>query len=93
MSVISAMGQPTKTWELFATVQASVRPTTGNETFGARVIEQGIDLKLGIRFLVGVNELMRVRFREKIYDIVAVLEWDMIQREQTLLCKTGVNHG
>lgn len=86
-------GEPDKAWTDYVTAWASVDPVTGKEPFMAQEHLSVVSHKVRIRYRVGITAAMRVSFRGQYYDIKAVLNWGMRDKELLLLCEQGANEG
>lgn len=71
----NALGEPVKTWGVFATVWADKRqPSRGREYVSSQSINVEIDQVFRIRWLDGVTEKMRINDGGKYYDILHLAE-------------------
>ena len=91
--VVNAVGQSAPTWSTFAAaVPASYEPARGREYFAAQAMTVVEPAMFRIRWKAGVVAEMRVRFRDKIWDIAAVEEVGR-NDEMRLYCATGLTEG
>jgi len=88
-----AYGGQVKSWSTFATVWAKIRPTSGRKLIEAQAAQSKVDTEITIRYLAGVLPAMRVSYNSAIYDIDAVINRDLANKEMLLMCSTGVNEG
>lgn len=72
-------------------VWARVRDMTGRQFVAAKAIQNSVSTEIRIRMRDGVEAKMRIVYRQKIYDIEAVLERD--GRWLDLMCTQGLNNG
>lgn len=87
-------GEPDESWVThLAAVAASVEPLRGRELFAAQEHHSEIEVRIRIRYRSDVTAKMRVSFRSKIYDILAVINPREENVELELMCKQGVNEG
>lgn len=92
--VQNAVGQEKPTWRTFASqVPSSFEPERGREYFQAQAMTVVDPALFRIRYKAGVNASeFRVIFRQKIWDIAAVLEVGR-NDEMRLYCATGLTEG
>ena len=62
-----------KEWKTLHTVWADITPVSGSEYFAANREEISVSNKIYIRYLPGIIAKMRVKYRERIFNIEAVL--------------------
>ncbi len=95
-------GEPIRTWALLASVWASVEPLKMREALIADTVLPEADTRIRIRWapeLADVGTKTRARWtdiagrRERLYDVVSVIEPKVGRREFELLCKSGANEG
>jgi SPP1 family predicted phage head-tail adaptor len=86
-------GGQAKSWSTFAQPWAEIRPSGGKKLMAAQAVQSKVDVEITIRYLAGVVPKMRVSYNSAVYDIEAVINRDMANKEMTLLCSTGVNEG
>jgi SPP1 family predicted phage head-tail adaptor len=90
----SNTGAVTDTWtDLFEEVPAEIMPMSGREFLAAQSIQAGVNTKIVIRWIDGVEPRMRVVHGSTIYNIKAVLPDPTLRRHLTLMCEAGVNEG
>lgn len=74
-------------------VAASIDPVTGKESFLAGGHLAEVDHKIRIRYRAGITAKQRVLFGSRVFDILAVLNWEERNKELLLLCKEGLTQG
>jgi SPP1 family predicted phage head-tail adaptor len=72
--VQDAYGQEVETWKDLATTWAERRNMRGNERWVAQQVNAKIECKYFIPYMDGLTPLHRLIDRDRVYDIVAVLE-------------------
>lgn len=65
-------GFETEEWQDFKTVWASVSNLYGREYFEAAAIQEENTVKFTIRFINEIDESMRIKFRDKQYNITSI---------------------
>lgn len=80
-----------ESWTTFATVWASVEPSSGSERFFSQQIQPVYDHVIMIRSLSGITTTMRVSYDSRIFQIHAVERTDGERGfYMKLRCKEGV---
>lgn len=85
--VQDSYGQPTETWTDVATVWAAVNPISGREFFQAETINSEITHKILIRHRAGIEPSMRVKFKDRIFTILSVINFQEKNEALQLMCK------
>lgn len=90
----SNTGAVTDTWtDVFESIAAEIMPMSGREFVAAQSIQAGVNTKITIRYVDGVQPRMRVVHGSNIYNIRAVLPDPTLKRHLTLMAEVGVNEG
>lgn len=88
-----ALGQPTKTWDQVDQFWASVEPSNGREFFGAAHFVSEVDTTITLRYRKNVLPQDRIYVPAEegtatyIYEVLAIVEPKLYERELQLLCK------
>lgn len=69
---INENGFEVEEWLDFKTVWAGVSNLYGREYFDAAAIQMENTLKFTIRYLHGIDRAMRIKFRDKFYNITSI---------------------
>lgn len=80
-------------WVDFKTIRASVEPLQGREFFSAAQQHSETQLRVRIHYIAGVLPSMRVKYGNRLFEIVAVIDSKEAHRELQLMCKEGVTDG
>lgn len=84
-------GGVTETWTTHKSVDAAIRPLTGQEGFLAQQVPDAATThEISIRYLSTVTPLMRVLFGSRIFNIRSVLNVGERNRETLLMTKEKV---
>ncbi len=67
-----------ETFTEFATVWADITPVSSKEYFGSNQTLEEATSKIYIRHIPGINTLMRIRCRSRLFDIISVLTDDRL---------------
>jgi len=87
-------GGVVETWADFAPdIPASVQPLSGRELIAAQAAQSEARVKMSMRYIPGVTEVMRVSYGGKVYNITAVIDVDERHRELQIMAGTGLNQG
>ena len=90
-ATIDEFGGEEKTWETYKKTRAKISPFSGKEFFESQSVQSKVNSRIVVRFDEKIIPKMRIAYRDKIYNIEAVLEDNKSLREyQTLLCSDGV---
>lgn len=87
--VQNSMGELTAFWTTLATVWAEVLPLRGRENFNGDQVIAVADTRFRIRHRAGLDNSMRIVYRENVYNIHSILE---IGRREGLDILTSVNN-
>src|SRR3712207_4088517 len=71
-TVVNDNGFETEGWQDYKTVWASVSNLYGREYFEAAAIQAEKTVKFTIRFIKEIDESMRIKFRDKQYNITSI---------------------
>lgn len=73
VSAENTLGEYTLDYKPYKTVWANVSPTTGREYSEAQKIRAETTDKITLRYLSGINTDMKIKFEDKEFNIVSVL--------------------
>lgn len=73
-------------WVLFAEVSASIIPLSGRELIRAKQVELETDTEITIRYLDGLSPKMRIMYRDRVFEILNIINTEERNREIHLLC-------
>lgn len=85
--VQNAYGEMTETWTDVSTVWASVNPISAREFFQAETVNSEITHKILIRYRENVKPSMRVKFKDRIFFIQSVINFNEKNEALQLMCK------
>lgn len=90
-------GAQRETWEpafLGQQISAEIAPLSGREFVAAQAVQPKVNTRITIRYRPGVEPSMRVRHRNTVYAIQAVLpDAQSGTVHLTLMCESGVTEG
>lgn len=73
-------------WEDVATVWAQISPISGKEYF-SEMRENTVSHKIYCRYRSGISPKMRIKFKNRIFRIISVINWDERNEGLTLMCE------
>lgn len=82
----SALGSYESDWVDVATVWAQISPVSGKEYFG-QVRENTVSHKIYCRYRNGISPRMRIKFGDRIFRIISVLNWEERNEGLTIMCE------
>lgn len=85
----NALGETLQTWSTYSTIWASVEGVSSRESLLAGQQEIAISHRVRMRWLDGLTQNMRLRWRNRTLDIISILERDN-RREHELLCQETI---
>lgn len=80
-------GEPIQDWTDLKTVWASINPIVGKEYFAAETVNSEISHKIRIRYTEGIKPNMRIKFKERYFNIISVINYQERNVEMQLMCK------
>ena len=80
-------------WRGVKTVWASIVAVSGTEQLFAQQVTAEAVTKITMRFLPWLTVLHRIRYGEKLYEIVGAIDADTAHTETIINCKEMVNDG
>lgn len=88
----NAESEPVESWTAIATRWAAIEPLNGNEFFSQFGENNRISVRIRLRYdaaLLGLSSGDRATWNGNVYDIVAPINVDELNRELVLACSTG----
>ena len=76
-------------WIDIATVWAQISPVSGRE-FLTQIRETMVTHKIYCRYRPGVTPRLRIKFKDRIFRIISVLNWDERNEGLTIMCEEHV---
>lgn len=73
-------------WVLFAEVSANIIPLSGRELIRAKQVELETDTEITIRYMDGLSPKMRIVYRDRVFEILNIINTEERNREIRLLC-------
>ena len=73
-------------WEDVATVWAQISPISGKEYF-SEMRENTVSHKIYCRYRAGISPKMRVKFKDRVFRIISVINWEERNEGLTIMCE------
>lgn len=80
-------GEVNKEWTTFFTTRASIRPISGREFYQAESINSEVTHKVNLRYIEGIKSDMRIKFGNRVFEIISVINFEERNIELQVLCK------
>lgn len=81
-------GDPDEEWtDFLSDIAASIEPLKGAELFRAQGHHAEVDTRIVIRYRAGISAEMRVIHEARTFEILAVIDREMLHRELELMTK------
>ena len=79
-------------WQAVLALWANVKPKSGTEYFENDEIKAEATVDIIIRYNPVINQMMRIEYKNKIYEILGIVDDNERHITMTLNCKELVNH-
>ena len=79
------------TWSTFCTVWAAIEPATGQTYYAANQLESKVDGRVRIRYRDDLDPTMRIKFGDRILNIVSIIKPQENKRELHLMYAEGLD--
>ncbi|QLB18668.1 phage head closure protein [Mannheimia granulomatis] len=87
----SGYGAVVLEWGDLHTIWAEVKPISGRELISASQIHAEATAQIWLRYLPNLDHTMRVKFGDRLFEIVAIQNWRELNRSLLLHCKELTN--
>lgn len=74
-------------WDDIATVRAAIYPISGKEFFAAETVNSEVSHKVKLRYIKDLTPSMRIKFKDRIFSIESIINFQEKNIELQLLCK------
>lgn len=88
-----SFGAEIKDWIEVGTVWANIEPVSGKEYFSSKQINAEVTTKITIRHLAEINPKMRVLFKNRIFEVISVINPEEKNIALIFMCKESVPDG
>lgn len=80
-------GEPTNKWIEFLQVRAAIYPISGREFFSAEKVNSEVTHKINIRYIKGLTPDMRIKFGDRLFSIISIINFQERNTELQILAK------
>lgn len=80
-------GELLNEWSDFTTSRASINPISGKLLISAEAVKSEITHQVHCRYLPNITNGMRIMFGTRVFDIVAVINFQEMNKELQIMCK------
>lgn len=80
-------GEPTETWKDILTIRAGIYPLSGREFYAAETVNSEVSHKINIRYMPGLTPDMRIKFVNRYFNIISIINFQERNVMLQLLCK------
>lgn len=83
---LGGYGNDDADWTDVATVWAQISPISGKEFF-SETRENTVSHKIYCRYRSGISPKMRIKFKDRIFRIISVINWEERNEGLTIMCE------
>lgn len=80
-------GDPADVWEDVTTVWAAIDPISGREFYAAEQSQSEVSHKVRIRFRAGLTTAMQIKFGQRAFRIISIINWAERGEGLLIMCK------
>lgn len=80
-------GELTGQWNDVLTTRAGIYPISGKEFYAAETVNSEVSHKVNIRYMKGLSPDMRIKFGDRFFSIISIINFQERNIELQLLCK------
>jgi SPP1 family predicted phage head-tail adaptor len=80
-------GEKLSVWEDVITVKAGIYPISGKDYISAVEVNSEVTTKINLRYVPGITDDMRVKFGDRLFTVIAVMNFQEMNKELQLMCK------
>jgi SPP1 family predicted phage head-tail adaptor len=84
---INQYGENVGAWTTFAQSRASIMPISGKQFINSESIKSEITHQVHLRYMPNITNNMRIQFGTRIFYIIAVINFQEMNKEIQLMCK------
>ena len=74
-------------WADVATVWASIDPISGREFYAAEQSQSEVSHKVRCRYRSGLTTAMRIKYGQRKFDIISIIDWEERHESLLIMCK------
>ena len=87
ISATNARGEKTKSWVDYRMVWARIQPTSGRDFLDVHQTESETTGTITMRYIAGVKSNMRIKYRDRYYEIVHPINTEEQDRQLQILVR------
>lgn len=87
LGVQNSYGEISDEWTDFLKTRAGIYPVSGKEFFAAETVNSELTHKVHLRFLPGITPDMRIKFGNRFFTIISVINYQEKNIELQIICK------
>lgn len=87
---VDSLEAPTQTFKDLVTMWANLSPSSGREFFDADSVEAQTTHRVLMRFVSGVTTKDRLIYKDRVLEIISVIDVDSLGKTLNLLCREVV---
>lgn len=80
-------GAPIEQWNDVLTIRAGIYPLSGREFYAAETVNSEVTHKINMRYMLGLNPDMRIKFGDRYFNIISIINFQERNVMLQLLCK------
>lgn len=77
----------------YKTMWAAIKTMQGKEYFAAAATQNENTVRFIIRYTSGINYEMQIRFKDRVFDIISIINDDEANKTLTIIAKEGGQDG
>ena len=87
----NAIGEVENAWATFCSCWAAIEPASGNTYYNAKQLDSKVDGRIRIRYRDGVKPTMRVKYGDRYFTIISLVQPQNTKRELHLMYSEGLD--
>ena len=80
-------GEPIEIWDDILITRAGIYPLSGKEFYSAETVNSEVTHKVNIRYAKGLSPDMRIKFGDRLFFIISIINFQEKNVELQILCK------
>lgn len=83
-------GAPIEQWNNTLTTRAGIYPLSGREFYAAETVNSEVTHKINMRYMTGLTPDMRIKFGDRYFNIISIINFQERNIMLQLLCREVV---
>lgn len=80
-------GEPIEKWDDISSTKGGIYPISGREFYAAETVNSEVSHKVNIRYIKGLTPDMRIKFGDRLFFIISIINFQERNVELQILCK------